>query len=246
MNRQPSQFLVPKATPVVKIVLILSTAIFLTQLIAESFFQLQLANYLGFVPAKLLDGWLWQPITYAFLHAGLFHALFNFLILWSVGSEIEGLWGSKTFLGFFFVCSVGAALTYGIFALIGIGPGAYSPVIGSSGVVYGLLLAYGILFGDRLMYFFMLFPMPAKYFVALLGAVELISSVFYGKDGVAHLAHVGGMIFGFLFMMAMAAWRQRSKEENVELRNRQKRLKKASHLRLVPGEDDDEDPKTWN
>jgi membrane associated rhomboid family serine protease len=117
-------------------------------------------------------------------------------------------------------------------------------------VVYGLLLAYGILFGDRIMYFFMLFPMPAKYFVALLGGVELVSSVFYGGGGVAHLAHLGGILFGFLFLMAMAAWRRRARTENVTAqahRNRQKRLKKAGHLRLVQGEEEDDDgPKHWN
>jgi membrane associated rhomboid family serine protease len=117
-------------------------------------------------------------------------------------------------------------------------------------VVYGLLLAYGILFGERTMYFFMLFPMPAKYFVMLLGGIGLVSSVFYGRSGVSHLAHLGGMLFGFLFLISMAAWRRRSKADVQEAQNqkdRQKRLKKAGHLRLVQGEEDEESgPKHWN
>lgn len=250
MNRSPAQFSIPPVSQAVKAILILSCALFLVDLTLANFAGFSLAPILGFVPARILDGWLWQPITYAFLHSGLFHILFNLLIVWSVGSELEKLWGTATFVGFFFVCAVGGAIGYGIFSLAGIGGGPSNPVVGSSGVVYGLLLAYGILFGDRLMYFFMIFPMPAKYFVMILGAVEMISAVFYGKDGVAHLAHLGGMLSGFLYMIAMAAWRQRAKNELSEewaARERQKRIKKAGHLKLVPGSEEEEGkPKHWN
>jgi membrane associated rhomboid family serine protease len=249
MNRPSVQFAVPRMTPVVKTVLILSAAVFLLQLILESA-GISLSPFLGFVPGRLVQGWIWQPFTYAFLHAGLFHILFNLLIFWMVGSELESLWGRKTFLAFFFVCAGGAALTSGIFSLVGIGPGPMAPVVGSSGVVYGLLLAYGILFGERILYFMLLFPMPAKYFVMLLGGIELVSSVFYGQRGIAHLAHLGGMAFGFLFLASMAAWRRRSREEHQGAqfqKERKKRLKKAGHLRLIRGEEEDEDePKHWN
>lgn len=250
MNRPANvQFAAPRLTLVVKLVLIISAVMFLLQLVADAS-GFTISPFLGFVPARLPEGWIWQPFTYAFLHAGLFHLLFNLLVIWTVGSELEALWGQKTFLGYFFVCALGGALTHGLFSLFGIGPGALSPVVGSSGVVFGLLLAYGILFGERTMYFFMLFPMPAKYFVMLLGAIEIVSSVFYGKSGVAHLAHLGGMAFGFLFLTSMASWRRRSRKEAQSAqtqKDRKKRLKKAGHLRLVPGEENDEDgPKHWN
>lgn len=239
----------PRLTKAVKALLIASVAVFVLQLALEAA-GIQLSAILGFVPLRLLSGWIWQPFTYAFLHGGLFHLLFNLLILWSVGSELESIWGSVTFLLFFFTCVLGAAFTYGIFSLVGIGPGPAFPVIGSSGAVYGLLLAYGILFGERVMYFFMIFPMQARYFVFVLGGVELISSVFYGKDGVAHLAHLGGMIFGFLFLLALAAWRRRTKDgfrAEKEQKERQRRLQRASHLKLVRGEEDeDKGPKHWN
>lgn len=250
MRRGSMQFATPPVTPVVKVLLASSGAIFLLQLSLEVFSGISLAPVLGFVPARLAEGWLWQLFTYSFLHAGLFHLLFNLLVIWTVGGELEGLWGARTFLTFYLVCGVGAALAHGLFTLAGLTPGAMAPVIGSSGVVYGLLLAYGILFGDRVMYFFLLFPMEARYFVLLLGGIELISSVFYGKDGVAHLAHLGGMLAGFLFLMSMAGWRRRMRnrsERDQNSRERRKRLKKAGHLRLVPGsEEDDEDPKHWN
>jgi membrane associated rhomboid family serine protease len=250
MNRPASvQFATPRMTPVVKIVLIASAVLFVLDLVGQRT-GFSLSAWFGFVPARLLEAWVWQPFTYPFLHAGLFHLLFNLLVIWTIGAELEALWGTRTFVGFFFVCAVGAAMTHGVFSLLGIGPGALSPVVGSSGVVYGLLLAYGLLFGERTMYFFMLFPMPAKYFVALLGAIELVSSVFYGQSGVAHLAHLGGMLFGFLFLASMAAWRRRARTDHQEAqvqRDRQKRLKKAGHLRLVQGEEEDENsPKHWN
>ena len=247
MNQSSMQFATPRMTPVVKVILIASGVIYLLQLLAQSQ-GISLENILGFVPARLASGWIWQPFTYAFLHAGMFHILFNLLVIWSIGCELEGTWGRNTFLGFFFVCAGGAALTAGIFSLVGVGTGPYTPVVGSSGVVYGLLLAYGILFGERTMYFFMLFPMPAKYFVMLLGGVALVSSVFSRNDGVAHLAHLGGMLFGFLFLLGMAAWRKRSRDGfGAGERLKKKKLKKAGHLRLVRGEEEDPDePKHWN
>jgi membrane associated rhomboid family serine protease len=250
MNQESMQCAVPPMTPVVKTFLILSGGVFLLQLLLGQFAGFALSGVLGFVPGRLAEGWVWQPFTYVFLHAGLFHLLFNLLILWTVGAELEAVWGAKTFLAFFFVCGVGAALCSGLFSLVGIGPGPWAPVVGSSGVIYGLLLAYGILFGDRLMYFFLLFPMQARYFMLLLGGIELVSSVFYSRDGVAHLAHLGGMAFGFLFLASMAAWRKRSRssyQDQQAGKLRQKRLKKAGHLRLVRGEDEsDDEPKHWN
>lgn len=250
MQRGPAQFAVPPVTPVVKGLLIATVVLFLLQMALEQFAGFSLSPVLGFVPARLLSGWIFQLFTYAFLHASMFHVLFNLLIVWTVGSDLERLWGSKTFLAYFAVCAVGAALTHGIFSLAGIGQGAMAPVVGSSGVVYGLLLAYGILFGDRVMYFFMLFPMQARYFVMLLGGIELISSVFSNRDGVSHLAHLGGMVAGFACLAGMAQWRKRQRFEAAKdhvSQERKKRLKKAGHLRLVPGQEDgDDDPKTWN
>lgn len=249
MNRYTSQYAVPRVSPVVKILLIVSAVVFFATLVLERAAGISLVEIFGFTPARLLQGFLWQPFTYVFLHATFFHLLFNLLVIWTVGSELEELWGRRTFFGYLVVCGVGAAITYGLFSLVGIGPGPNVPVVGSSGIVYGLLLAYGILFGDRTMYFFMLFPMPARYFVMLLGGIELVSSVFYSNGGVAHLAHLGGMAFGFLFLVSMAQWRKREKVDfkaRQAEKDRQKRLKKANHLKLVPGEEGDDEPKHWN
>ncbi len=244
----------PRMTPFVKGMLIASVVGLLAYLGLKSA-GFNLAAVLGFVPARVLDLWLWQPFTYVLLHGSLLHLLFNGLILWSLGSELEAGWGTKLFGVYWVVCGLGAALTYGIFSVIGIGPGPVEPVIGSSGAVYGLLAAYGILYGDRPLYFFMLFPMPARYFVLVLGGVELISSVFYSNAGVAHLAHLGGMITGVVFLAALARWRQRMRGDLVRDRqrqDRQQRLQKSGHLKLVQGKggrnDDDGGPASgrWN
>jgi len=249
MRQGTPQFATPPLTPVVKGLLISMGVIFLLQLSLEQFAQFSLSAILGFVPARMLSGWLWQLVTYAFLHSGIFHLLFNLLVLWTIGSELERLWKVSTFASFLFVCTLGASLTSGLFSLAGIGPGPHVPVIGSSGMVLGLLLAYGILFSERTMYFF-IFPMQARYFVMLLVGVELVSSIFYSRDGVAHLAHLGGMGAGFVFLIAMASWRKREKQRAARdfvSGERKKRLKKAGHLKLVQGaDDDDDDPKTWN
>jgi membrane associated rhomboid family serine protease len=239
------QFHLPRVSRFVKAFIIVAAICFLLQLIFETAMRLQLSEYIGFVPARLAMGFVWQPFTYVLLHSGIFHLLFNLLVIWSMGSELEDRWGSAFFIFYFFVCALGGAAVYGIFSILGWGTSPWVPVIGSSAAVYGLLMAYGILFGDRPLYFFMLFPMPARYFVLILGAIELVSSVFYSRNGVAHTAHLGGMVTGFFTLIAMAKWRARKKETDVESLQRQKRLKNASHLKLVAGEEDD-DPKHWH
>jgi membrane associated rhomboid family serine protease len=236
----------PQMGPVVKTILIVCAVLFLGQLVLQSAFDINLSLYLGFVPARLVDFWLWQPFTYCFLHAGPIHLLFNLLVIWSMGSELEIRWGSRAFLLYFFASALGGAILYGLFAWLGIAAlGSNYPVIGSSAAVYGLLMAYGLLFGDRILYFFLLFPMPAKYFVLILGGMELISSLFYSNSGIAHMAHLGGMITGFFVLLAMAAWNRRSKNEG----GKKRKLRKSSHLRLVntlDEEDEPSDPRRWH
>jgi membrane associated rhomboid family serine protease len=238
------QLAMPPFRGVVKILVLTCCAVFLLQLLGQMIFHEALEPMLGFVPGRVFQGWLWQFFTYSFLHSGVFHILFNMLILWSLGSELELRWGAQTFVAYYFVCALGAALLYGALSLVGMGMRLEIPLIGASGAIYGLLLAYGILFGDRVMYFFMVFPMPAKYFVLILGVVEFVSSISSGADGVAHTAHLGGMFTGFLFLAGMAQWRQRKKRENEGREERKKRLEKAGHLQLVTKEEDD--PKHWH
>jgi len=162
-----------------------------------------LQSWLGLMPAAAITQLrIWQPATYMFLHAGLFHLLFNMLALWMFGTELERLWGRRYFLKFYFVCGIGAGLLTVFFSLL---PFEFSRVlytsivIGASGAIYGLLLAYGLYFPDRPILMFMLFPIPAKYFVMIIGAIAFYSSL-GATGGVASVTHLAGLVVGYLYL----------------------------------------------
>jgi membrane associated rhomboid family serine protease len=111
------------------------------------------------------------------------------------GSELERLWGTRQFTKYFFICGIGAGLTSVIAT-----PNSPIPIVGASGALFGLLLAYGILFPNRIIYLYMVIPVPAKWLVIIIGAIAFISSMTASGTGVAHMAHLGGMLFGFLYL----------------------------------------------
>jgi membrane associated rhomboid family serine protease len=138
-----------------------------------------------------------------FLHSGIFHILFNMLALWMFGVELERMWGSRFFVKYYFVCGAGAALTTLVLAFT---PFAFadqlysSLTIGASGAVYGILLAYALYFPDRPIYMYLVFPIPAKYFVMIIGAISLLSSMGGPGGGIAHTTHLGGLVAGYLYL----------------------------------------------
>lgn len=158
---------------------------------------------LGLVPAAVVGQLrVWQLVTYMFLHGGLFHILFNMLALWMFGTELERVWGTRYFLKFYFVTGIGAAALTVLFSMLPFGFARqvyYSIVIGASGAVYGLLLAYALYFPNRPIYMYLVFPIPARIFVLILGAIELLSSV-SAPGGVANATHLGGLLIGYVFL----------------------------------------------
>ena len=146
---------------------------------------------------------LWELVTYMFLHGGVFHIVFNMLALWMFGPELEQIWGTRYFLKFYFATGVGAGLTTVLVALLPFSfaqPVTYSLTIGASGAVYGVLLAYAIYFPNRPIYMYFVFPIPAKYFVAIIGAISLLSSMSGPGGGIAHTTHLGGLVAGYLYL----------------------------------------------
>jgi len=138
---------------------------------------------------------VWQLISYMFLHAGFGHIFFNLFALWMFGQAIENFWGTNRFVIYYFLTGIGAALLH---MLIG---GGGAPTLGASGAVYGILLAFGMMFPNRpIMLLFPPIPIKAKYFVAIFGAIELISGLTRANSGVAHFAHLGGMLVGFILI----------------------------------------------
>jgi membrane associated rhomboid family serine protease len=159
---------------------------------------------LGLIPAAVVeDLTIWQPLTYMFMHGGLGHLLFNMLALWMFGTELERTWGTRFFLRYYLVTGIGAAVVTILWTL---SPLPYadnlyrSVVVGASGAIYGLLLAYGMYFPSRTIYLYLLFPIQARYFVILVGAIAFISSIGASGGGVAHVAHLGGLLVGYLYL----------------------------------------------
>jgi membrane associated rhomboid family serine protease len=196
--RQSSISFGPPLTGVVKTLIIVTSAIFLVTYIPEQIFGLQAYDRIWFAlwPAAVVHGLeVWRLFTYLFLHAGWFHIIFNMFALWMFGAELERLWGPKQFLFYYFLTGVGA----GVFNVL-LQPSSNVPVVGCSGAIYGLLLAYGVLFPDRPILLWLLIPIKSKWFVVLMGAIELVSSFSDPGSGISHVAHLGGMLFGYLYL----------------------------------------------
>ena len=237
--------------PTVKKLIIANVGIWLgLQVVAERLFfdTPYVTLYLGLIPKLVIESFFfWQFATYMFLHAlNPMHVLFNMMSLWFFGSELEQRWGSKLFITYYLVCGVGAGLFYvfgiSVYGLIkGIEPQVYTePVIGASGAVFGILLAYGYLFGDRFIYFFGAFPIKAKFFIGIIGLVEVVSLLSTGfNSAVANLAHLGGILTGILFLFSWTRFQQNKWRKGGNARR---------NLKLVVNKPDDEDrsPRYWN
>jgi membrane associated rhomboid family serine protease len=187
-------------TPAVKVILYTNIAAYLL-----SFF-LPLVEWFGLQPELVVEKYrLWQPVTYMFLHArSPSHILFNMLILWMFGVELERQWRTRFFVKYYFVTGVGAGLLSIAAAMLPFEAtrATYQAnIIGASGALYGLLLAYAIYYPNRPILMFLFFPVPAKYFVAILGAVAFIMS-FEGGGSVAATTHLGGLAIGYLFLQS--------------------------------------------
>jgi membrane associated rhomboid family serine protease len=181
--------------PGVRALLIATGIVFLVQLLFRSASP-GLERILGLVPADLFGRWhVWQPLTYVFLHGGVLHLLFNMLALFMFGSELERSWGTREFLRYYFVCGVGAALVHWLVSM-----SSPVPVIGASGSIFGLLLAFGLLFPDRIILLWGIAPIKAKYFVLGFGLFELFAATSGPQGGVARFAHLGGLVTGFLYL----------------------------------------------
>ena len=175
-----------------------NVVIFLAQTVVQP-----LTETFGLIPADVLGGLqIWRLASYMFLHANLTHILFNMLGLWMFGTELERQWGTQYFLKFYFVTGVGAGILTVLFSLLPfeVANQLYRlNVIGASGAIYGLLLAYGLRFPDRPIYLYFLFPIPTKYFVLIMGVIAFYGSI-GGAGGVANATHLGGLLVAYLLL----------------------------------------------
>jgi membrane associated rhomboid family serine protease len=183
--------------PGIKWLLIANVAIFLLQFFGGNGFLL---DWFALRPADLFSMFaVWQLATYMFLHGGISHILFNMLALWMFGKELEQTWGTERFLRFYFFCGIGAGLCVVLANYLLPGGNPAARTLGASGAIYGIMLASAVLWPDRIVYLQMLFPIKMKYLVMIYGAIAFLSS-FDMNSGVSNVAHLGGLLFGWLYL----------------------------------------------
>jgi len=184
-------------SPAVRAIIWSNIAAFVVTWFAPSILQ-----YLWLSPADVYErGWLWQPVTYMFMHAGVFHILFNLLGIWMFGVELERMWGTPYFVKLYAVSGLGAAATMLLLGLLN--QQMYNAsTVGASGAFYGLLLAYGLVYPHRPILMFFLFPVPARYAVMIFGAIAFLFTTEASTSRTAHGAQLGGLVAAYLFLKA--------------------------------------------
>ena len=198
--RPPTQISV--FPPVIKNLLILNGLVFLAQVVPST--DVLLVRWMALWPLDVPPGpgnpsfWPWQLVTYGFLHGGLGHLFFNMFALWMFGVQIENSWGSRRFAIFYFICVIGAGLTQLVVSTLALD---IYPTVGASGGVFGILLAFGMMFPEQPIYIYFLFPVKAKWLVIGYGVFTLWAGISGTQADVAHFAHLGGMVFGFLLIL---------------------------------------------
>jgi len=180
-------------TNAIKVIISVNFGIFVLQSLSQSealFFPL-----FGLVP-KLVwsDRMIWQPFTYLFLHGGIWHILINMFVLWMFGGELERLWGKHEFLKFYFITGIGSGLVTLLFDLQ-----SMTPIVGASGAVYGVLLAYGLTYPNRTVYLYGIIPVKSIWFVLGIGLIAFMSS-FNNMSQISHMTHLSGMLIGYFML----------------------------------------------
>lgn len=249
-----AQISVPPFTKIVKILVIANVACWLGLVVVlDKFAGLPMTKWFGLQPYLFIQNFqVWQAFTYMFLHhpENIFHVVFNMLILWMFGSELEAHWGRKFFLSYYMVSGVGAGIIYSFVALfyfLFVNPSStvmLQNVIGASGAVFGLILAYGIVFAERQIYFMGIFPMKAKHFALILGGIEVVTLINAGfRSEVANLAHLGGLLSGFFYLWGYTKFKSQKKRGKTGSGK-----KRGRNLRLVVDNEkpSSSEPKYWN
>ena len=214
-------------TNAIKILVIINVGMYLLQMITAS--QLDMIRFFG-LSAETIWPLIWQPITYMFMHGGVWHVAINMFVLWMFGMELEKIWGKNEFLKYYFVTGIGAGI---IWLLFNIG-GSNAILIGASGAVYGILIAYGLMFPNRTVYVYFLFPVKVKWFILFIGAITFISSMGTGSN-ISHLTHLSGMLIGYLYLRFSDHWRNimfNFRKKIVELKSMQKGKDNQQKMKL--------------
>jgi membrane associated rhomboid family serine protease len=191
-SSSPFNFFRISTESAVNLLLIFNFLLYFLQLVSGDVF----VYIFGLVPYDVIHKLhLWQLITYMFLHGGFFHLFFNMYVLLLFGKPLEETWGRGEFLKYYFITGVGAAALNILFT-----PNSKIPVIGASGAIYGLIIGYAMMFPYSIILLFFFFPLPARQAVLLLGIIEFLSGVSGSRIGIAHFAHLGGLLTGYVYI----------------------------------------------
>jgi membrane associated rhomboid family serine protease len=216
----PSYFFGGPATRTVKMLIIANVGVYLLQTVYHLFSSYYLDFHFGLVPTLVTHEFMvWQFVSYMFLHAQWpFHIFFNMLTLYMFGNELERYWGTRQFVSYFFITGIGAGICSWAVSMEG-----RIPIVGASGAIFGLLLAYGLTYPNRIVYLNFLLPIKVKWLVLIMGAFAFISSL--GPDSeVASIAHLGGMVVGYILLKGkswMDRYRYFSEQRQREQMKRQ-------------------------
>jgi len=215
-------------TDAIKILITINVATFFFRLIAQN--QFDLAQVFG-LSAGSVWPMIWQPVTYMFIHGDFFHIFMNMFVLWMFGSELESIWGRRGFLIYYFITGVGSGLVWLLFNT----GNPYTVLIGASGAIYGLLLAYGLMFPNRKILIYFLFPIKVKYFVIFLGAMAFVSSMGASGSNISHLTHLSGMAIGYIYLKSPWTWpklRLLINSKFVEIKHKKVERKEARKMNM--------------
>lgn len=181
-----------RMSPGVKNLVLANVAVFLVSaVVGHEFIKL-----FGLVPRQVLqERWVWQPVTYMFVHGGFMHLLFNVFMLWMFGMPIEAQWGTREFLKYYFVCGLSVALVKVLFW-----PDSPIPLVGASGALFGLLVAFALLYPDSVVYLYFFLPVKAAHMAILCGLIEFFSMLGQGGGRVDHFAHLTGLGVGYVYV----------------------------------------------
>ena len=197
-----------------------------------------LFNQLSLIPGDILitpgiteKFQIWQCLTYLFLHGGIIHLFFNMLGLWFLGRDLEHTWGKENFIKYYLAVGIGSGLLTVIYNLQFINANDIRPIVGASGAIYGLLLAYGVLFPNRILYIYGIFPVKVKNVVIVSGSIAFFYSITLSNSGISHITHLAGIIVGIVYLQY---WTHQKQSEKIlklhdndiftERMNRQKKM----------------------
>jgi len=233
---------------------------FLIQQTGDQFLGTHLSSLFGLSFGGFFQShYYWQIFTYSFLHSEVVHLFFNLMILVFVGSELEQAWGSFRFLSYYFFCSISTGFAYLLLqSLFFRDTGIYAPFVGASGALYGLFTAYGLIFGERVILFMMMFPIKAKHSILILVGLQLMTTIYTPGGAWSGFADLTGMGAGFVYLWVRARWILNQKSRALGFLNRSqagKKKKRSNHLKLVGSQsgafehldsDSGDHPRTWH